>query len=321
MHSFFTTSRRQRLFLVATLLFGLSAHARTASLSISGTAPGSAVAGQLYSFQPAVTGGYSQYARFYVANKPAWLGFNKYTGKLYGVPSDGNAGTYSNIVISAYLWQRKVSLPAFAITVTRGAPVAEPAPAPAPTPTPVPAPTPPANAAPTISGVPAISGSAGRLYSFTPNARDADGNTLTFSVQNKPSWATFNTATGALSGTPTAAGQFANIVIGVSDGTTSAALPAFNLTISPMILGSATVRWTAPATNIDGTPLANLAGFRVLYGTSPTQLSEKLELPAPALTSVEIADLVPGTYYFSVKAYTANALESDASQVVWKTIM
>jgi len=67
--------------------------------------------------------------------------------------------------------------------------------------------------------------------------------------------------------------------------------------------------------------LTNLAGFRVLYGTSPDQLSQTLELPSATLTSAEIDDLAPGTYYFAVKAYTTTALESDVSQTVWKTVL
>jgi len=311
MHSFFKSSRRHRIFMVATMLFGLSAHARTGTLSISGSAPSSVVAGQPYSFQPTVSGSYAPYARFSIANKPAWLGFNKYTGKVYGVPSSSNVGNYDNIVISASVWQKKASLPAFSITVTSTAT--------APTPTPTPAPAP--NALPTIGGIPAITGSADRLYSFTPTASDADGDTLTFSVQNKPSWASFNTATGALLGTPAAAGQYSNIVISVSDGKATVSLAAFNLTISPPVLGSATISWTPPAANIDGTALTNLAGFRVLYGTDPNQLTQSLELPSATFTNVQIEDLTPGTYYFAVKAYTASAVESDASPVVWKTIM
>ncbi len=37
---------------------------------------------------------------------------------------------------------------------------------------------------------------------FTPSANDADGDTLTFTISNRPSWATFNGTTGRLSGTP-----------------------------------------------------------------------------------------------------------------------
>ncbi len=59
------------------------------------------------------------------------------------------------------------------------------------------------NHAPTITGIPATRVTAGKAYGFTPTAKGADGNTLQFSVSNKPSWATFSTATGRLSGTPT----------------------------------------------------------------------------------------------------------------------
>ena len=57
-------------------------------------------------------------------------------------------------------------------------------------------------------------------YNFQPKASDPDGNTLTFSIQNKPSWLVFNTTTGKLSGTPSSAdvGTYSNIVISVSDG-------------------------------------------------------------------------------------------------------
>jgi hypothetical protein len=62
----------------------------------------------------------------------------------------------------------------------------------------------------------------------------ASGGTLTFSVQNMPSWATFSTATGELQGTPASAnvGTFANIVISVSDGKTSAALVPFSIAVA-----------------------------------------------------------------------------------------
>ena len=78
----------------------------------------------------------------------------------------------------------------------------------------------------------------GNAYSFRPNAADADGDTLTFSVANKPGWANFNTSTGRLNGTPSAAdvGTYANITITVSDGTADASLAAFSI----QVVGTAT---------------------------------------------------------------------------------
>src|SRR5207244_6840741 len=86
----------------------------------------------------------------------------------------------------------------------------------------------------TISGNPATSVVAGQNYSFTPTTTDPSGKTLTFSISNKPSWANFNAGTGQLSGTPASAnvGTYSNIMICVSDGTSSAALPAFAIAVT-----------------------------------------------------------------------------------------
>src|SRR4051812_29460493 len=58
------------------------------------------------------------------------------------------------------------------------------------------------NLPPIIAGTPVTTLAAGSFYSFTPAAGDPDGDALTFSATNVPSWATFNSATGALTGTP-----------------------------------------------------------------------------------------------------------------------
>src|SRR6476620_527789 len=75
-------------------------------------------------------------------------------------------------------------------------------------------------AAPRITGTPATSMTVGQSYSFTPKATDADGNKLTFSIANRPAWASFSSATGQLWGTPFAehAKVWSGIVISVSDG-------------------------------------------------------------------------------------------------------
>ncbi|MGJ8679421.1 putative Ig domain-containing protein [Paraglaciecola sp.] len=59
-----------------------------------------------------------------------------------------------------------------------------------------------------------------QYISITPNATDQNGDNLSFSITNKPSWATFSTSTGRLRGTPsfTDAGTYSNIKITASDG-------------------------------------------------------------------------------------------------------
>ncbi len=89
------------------------------------------------------------------------------------------------------------------------------------------------NKPPTISGTPSTTGKVGVAYAFQPSAKDPEGRTLTFSVSNRPAWASFSKSTGRLSGTPTVAGTFSNIRISVSDGRKSKSLSAFTITVAP----------------------------------------------------------------------------------------
>ncbi|HET9693097.1 MAG TPA: Ig domain-containing protein [Steroidobacteraceae bacterium] len=91
-----------------------------------------------------------------------------------------------------------------------------------------------ANSAPQISGTPATDATVAAPYLFQPTATDPEGNRLRFKVMGKPVWATFNSTTGKLSGTPQAVhvGTYPNIRISVSDGRLSASLPPFDLTVS-----------------------------------------------------------------------------------------
>jgi hypothetical protein len=180
------------------------------------------------------------------------------------------------------------------------------------------------NQAPTISGTPAASVQAGTAYTFTPSAQDADGNTLTFSITNKPSWASFDAQTGRLSGTPAEVGSFANIVIAVSDGSTSASLTSFGITVSAAPNGAAsksvTLAWTPPTARTDGSSLGNLAGYKIRYGTSASNFSQTVTVENPGLTSYTIDSLSAGTYYFVVAAYDSSGVESSNSSPVSKTI-
>jgi hypothetical protein len=162
----------------------------------------------------------------------------------------------------------------------------------------------------------------GQTYSFKPTAADANGDALTYSIVGKPSWATFSTSTGTLSGTPAAAnaGTYSNIVISVSDGQASVSLTAFNIAVNQVSTGRATISWTPPTTNTDGSALTNLAGYRVTYGTSATALTQVAQVPTAGVTNTMIENLTPGTWYFSVKAYTSTGTESSNSTLVSKTI-
>ncbi|MGO2127430.1 MAG: Ig-like domain-containing protein, partial [Pseudoalteromonas prydzensis] len=86
------------------------------------------------------------------------------------------------------------------------------------------------NVAPVLSGSPSTTTAEDAAYSFIPTLTDSDtGDTHTFSIINKPSWASFDTSTGELSGTPQNedVGSYAAITISVNDGTDSASLTPF----------------------------------------------------------------------------------------------
>lgn len=89
------------------------------------------------------------------------------------------------------------------------------------------------NRTPTISGVPITTVTAGQAYSFMPSAADADGQSLSFSISNRPAWAQFSTTTGRLSGTPTSSqvGNYSSIRISVSDGQATASLQSFSISV------------------------------------------------------------------------------------------
>ncbi len=84
--------------------------------------------------------------------------------------------------------------------------------------------------------------------------------------------------------------------------------------------GSVTLSWIPPRANLDGTPLTDLAGYRIYYGTSPDYLQRVIELDDPGATRHTIEGLPPYTYYFVIKAYNSRGAESAASNMVTKTI-
>jgi hypothetical protein len=84
--------------------------------------------------------------------------------------------------------------------------------------------------------------------------------------------------------------------------------------------GSATLDWTPPTQNSDGTTLTNLAGYTVYYGTSPSQLTQSLKVTNPGLTAYTVSNLASGTWYFAVSSYSSGGVESVRTGVVSTTI-
>ncbi len=187
-----------------------------------------------------------------------------------------------------------------------------------------------AHATTNISGTPSTSVAENRYYGFQSWATDNTGRVVTYSIKNKPSWATFDTRYGHLYGVPTASnvGTYSNIVISATDGLTTASLPAFSITVTGTgvatsgtgTTGAATVHWNPPTQNTNGTTLTNLAGYIINYGTNSSSLTSSVKVTNAGLTSYQIDNLTKGTYYFAVAAYNTSGQTSSLSGKVSKTI-
>lgn len=192
-----------------------------------------------------------------------------------------------------------------------------------------------------IYGTPNTAATAQRWWAFQPWATDTDHRTVTYTIRNKPYWASFNSQYGHLYGVPSNAniGTYSNIVITASDGVSSATLPAFSLTVHALgsstgtggtsggsggsttpTTGSATVNWIPPTANTNGSSLSNLAGYVISYGTSASQLTSTVKVASVGVTSYVIESLPAGTYYFGVEAYNSAGETSKVSNIASKTI-
>lgn len=279
--------------------FAITVVAANAAPQIGGTPATSVTVGQAYSFQPTASDPDGQTLTFSISGRPGWATFNTQTGRLLGTPADNHVGSHNNIQISVTDGIAVRSLPAFSIRVDAAT-----------------------NRAPVISGTPPAAVSVDEAYDFRPTASDADGDSLSFSITNRPSWASFDPVSGRLWGTPTAqhAGAYSGIRISVSDGTATVSLPQFTITVQQIQLGSATLSWTPPTENEDGTPLTNLRGFRIYYGQNSSALGTMIETPNAGITTAMVENLSPATWYFAVKAYTTDGVESAFSNVASKRI-
>ena len=89
------------------------------------------------------------------------------------------------------------------------------------------------------------------------------------------------------------------------------------LSISNAWAGTATLSWAAPTTDVTGTPLTNLAGYKVYYGTASATYTQVVDVgltSTPATPTYVVTNLADGnTFYFTVTAYSSSANESGFS--------
>jgi len=133
---------------------------------------------------------------FSCTEKPFWLQFNEAAGILQGTPSYSDTGTYQVVlrISDGLVFIDQL----FSIDVQN------------------------INDPPEITSVPLSDAAEDSVYSYTVNASDRDGDSLSFSVLSVPFWLNYDSLTRELSGIPLNENVGpANVVISISDGDTS----------------------------------------------------------------------------------------------------
>lgn len=123
-------------------------------------------------------------------------------------------------------------------------------------------------------------------------------------------------------GTCTASGSWsgARALSGSQTVTNLTANATYTLTCSRSVRGSASLSWTAPTRNTDGSALTTLAGYRISYGLAASALTSTIQVPSPATTAYIVESLDANTWHFGVRAYTNTGVESDLSNIVSKAV-
>jgi len=274
-----------------------------AAMTVSAAPETTVTVGQEFRFVPTVQDGITANLQFAYINKPNWSKGYRGSGLIEGKPTQ--PGVYANIQIVAsdglhYAWSKPFTITVVAAAGTPSAPVSKAS----------------------ITGAPTTSAEVGKMYSFTPTLIATGDSKWTYSVSNKPAWATFNASTGTLSGTPTSAtpATYEGIVIGVSNGTVSATLPAFGIDVEQPVLGTASLAWTKPVENASQPSLGQLKGYTIVYGKNPNAMNKQLTIGSGA-TSAEIENLTAGTWYFKVAAISSSNVVGAFSATVGNTIL
>jgi hypothetical protein len=84
--------------------------------------------------------------------------------------------------------------------------------------------------------------------------------------------------------------------------------------------GSATLTWQPPALNTDGSPISDLAAFKVYWGTTQGSYSQSTKIANAAARTHTVSGLAKGTWYFVVTALNSQGIESPHSNVWSKTV-
>jgi len=166
-------------------------------------------------------------------------------------------------------------------------------------------------------GNPSVAQGTSQQFSATGTYSDASTQNLTTSAtwsSSVPGVAPISNAAGS-QGLATAIAPGTTTITAVSGSVSGTAV----LTVAASYPGTATLTWMAPTTNTDGSPLTDLAGYKIYYGTAQGVYTTTIDVGN--VTTYIINNLAPGTYYFVTVSYNTSGNESAYSNEISKTIL
>ncbi len=94
-----------------------------------------------------------------------------------------------------------------------------------------------------------------------------------------------------------------------------------SVTVNQVGFGSATLSWTPPTQNTDGSPLTDLAGYKIYYGTESGNYQTSIQIDNPGIAIYVVENLTPNTYYFVLTAFNSSGVESLFSNEASKQVL
>lgn len=85
------------------------------------------------------------------------------------------------------------------------------------------------------------------------------------------------------------------------------------------VFGTVRLRWEPPTANVDGTPLADLAGYHIYHGTTSGRYGTQIVVDDAELTEYQLT-LRSGSYYIAMTALDSDGNESSYSNEVLRTV-
>jgi len=119
---------------------------------------------------------------------------------------------------------------------------------------------------------------------------------------------TSSTSTTSTTPPPTVADTGSTTTTGGSSTTTPPPTTSTTTSSTAVTLG-----WVAPTQNSNGTPITDLAGYKIHYGTVSQDYTQVVSITNPSLSRYVLDSLASGTYYFAISSYNSQGVESPLS--------